>query len=208
MLRAQGVEVSMLLTTVNSTHQRVAMHAVRRELLEAQAEAVGVPLMVVDLPWPCSNEVYEERMKAAVEELIADGFEQIAFGDLFLQDIREYREKNLQGTSLKPIFPLWGIPIDQLATDMLAGGLKARITCIDPKKLDAKFSGREWDGKLLSEFPPSVDPCGENGEFHTFVYDGPMFRHPIDIGVGETVERDGFVFTDILQMSGQEIAAE
>jgi len=207
-LRAQGVEVSMLLTTVNSTHQRVAMHAVRRELLEAQAEAVGVPLMVVDLPWPCSNEVYEERMKAAVEELIADGFEQIAFGDLFLQDIREYREKNLQGTSLKPIFPLWGIPIDQLATDMLAGGLKARITCIDPKKLDAKFSGREWDGKLLSEFPPSVDPCGENGEFHTFVYDGPMFRHPIDIGVGETVERDGFVFTDILQMSGQEIAAE
>ncbi|HEX5315202.1 MAG TPA: ATP-binding protein [Candidatus Kapabacteria bacterium] len=197
-LRTQGVEVSALLTTVNTTHQRVAMHAVRRELLEAQAKAAGVPLRVVDLPWPCPNEVYEERMSAAVQQLITDGFEHIAFGDLFLRDIREYREKKLEGLSLKPIFPLWEIPTGQLANDMIAGGLKSRITCVDPKKLDARFAGRVWDRSLLDELPPEVDPCGENGEFHTFAYEGPMFRESIDVRLGEIIERDGFVFADIL----------
>jgi uncharacterized protein (TIGR00290 family) len=197
-LRSQGIEVSMLLTTVNTTHQRVAMHAVRRDLLEVQAEAVGVPLMVVDLPWPCPNEVYEAQMEMAVDRLIADGFEQIAFGDLFLRDIREYREKKMEGTPLKPIFPLWDIPTAQLANVMIAAGLKSRITCIDPKKLDARFAGQAWDRALLKELPPGVDPCGEYGEFHTFAYAGPMFSKPLDIRSGEIVERDGFVFADIL----------
>ena len=198
MLRSQGVEVSALLTTVNTTHQRVAMHAVRRELLEAQAKAVGVPLRIVDLPWPCSNEVYEIRMGAAVRQLIAEGFEQIAFGDLFLRDIREYREKKIEGLSLKPIFPLWDIPTQQLANEMIAGGLKSRLTCVDPKKLDARFAGRIWDRALLDELPSGVDPCGEYGEFHTFAYEGPMFSKPLDIRLGEIVEREGFVFADIL----------
>lgn len=197
-LRSQGVEVSALLTTVNTTHQRVAMHAVRRELLEAQAKAVGVPLRIVDLPWPCSNEVYEIRMGAAVRQLIAEGFEQIAFGDLFLRDIREYREKKIEGLSLKPIFPLWDIPTKQLANEMIAGGLKSRLTCVDPKKLDARFAGRIWDRALLDELPSGVDPCGEYGEFHTFAYEGPMFSKPLDIRLGEIVEREGFVFADIL----------
>jgi uncharacterized protein (TIGR00290 family) len=197
-LRQQSVEVGMLLTTVNSTHQRVAMHAVRRELLESQAEAVGVPLMVVDLPWPCPNEVYEAQMKVAVDKLIADGFQQIAFGDLFLRDIREYREKKMEGSPIKPIFPLWEIPTTQLANEMIAGGLKSRITCIDPKKLAPRFAGRVWDRSLLDELPPEVDPCGENGEFHTFAFEGPMFKKPMGIRSGEVVERDGFVFADLL----------
>jgi uncharacterized protein (TIGR00290 family) len=197
-LRQQGVDVSMLLTTVNTTHQRVAMHAVRRSLLEAQAEAVGIPLMIVDLPWPCPNEVYESRMKMAIEQLIADGFEQIAFGDLFLRDIREYREKKMEGLPIKPIFPLWEIPTKQLANEMISGGLKSRITCIDPKKLNTSFAGRVWDESLLNELPQEIDPCGENGEFHTFVFDGPMFSKPLDIRLGETIERDGFLFTDFL----------
>jgi len=197
-LRGQGVEVTALLTTVNTTHQRVAMHAVRRELLEAQAEAVCVPLRVVDLPWPCPNEVYEIRMGAAVQQLIVEGFEQIAFGDLFLRDIREYRERQMEGVALKPIFPLWDIPTPQLANEMIAGGLKSRITCIDPKKLDGKFAGRIWERALLDELPPEVDPCGEYGEFHTFAFEGPMFSKALDIRSGEIVERDGFVFADML----------
>ncbi len=197
-LHGQGVDVSMLLTTVNTTHQRVAMHAVRRSLLEAQADAVGLPLMIVDLPWPCPNEVYESRMKMAMEELIADDFEQIAFGDLFLRDIREYREKQMEGLPIKPIFPLWEISTKELANEMISGGLKSRITCIDPKKLDARFAGRVWDQSLLGELPPDVDPCGEYGEFHTFAFAGPMFREPVAIRLGEIVERDGFVFADLI----------
>ncbi|HET6401021.1 MAG TPA: ATP-binding protein [Candidatus Kapabacteria bacterium] len=198
-LRAQGVEVSALLTTVNTTHDRVAMHAVRRELLETQAEAVGVALRVVDLPWPCPNEVYEIRMGAALQQLISEGFEQIAFGDLFLRDIREYREKKMESLPIKPIFPLWNIPTKQLANEMIAGGLKSRITCINPKKLDARFAGRIWDRVLLNELPTEVDPCGEYGEFHTFAFEGPMFSKPLDIRLGEIVERDGFVFADLLK---------
>jgi len=197
-LRTQGVEVSALLTTVNTTHQRVAMHAVRRDLLEAQAEAAGVPLRIVDLPWPCPNEVYEEQMKAAVEQLISEGFEQMAFGDLFLRDIREYREKKMEGLPLKPIFPLWDIPTQQLANEMIAGGLKSRVTCVDPKKLDARFAGRIWDRLLLDELPKEVDPCGEYGEFHTFAFEGPMFSKSLNIQLGEVIERDGFIFADIL----------
>ena len=188
----------MLLTTVNETFGRVAMHAVRRELLEAQARAVGIPLMVIDLPWPCSNEVYEARMAIAIEQLVTDGFEQIAFGDLFLRDIREYREKRLEGTGLKPIFPLWDVPTDVLANRMLQGGVKTCITCIDPRKLPSSIAGRIWDNDLIAEFPAGTDPCGENGEFHTFVFDGPMFNRPLEIAMGETMERDGFVFTDVL----------
>ncbi len=197
-LREQGVEVSMLLTTVNTTHQRVAMHAVRRDLLEAQTEAVGIPLMIVELPWPCPNEVYESRMKAAADQLIVDGFEQIAFGDLFLRDVREYREQKMEGLPIKPIFPLWEIPTKELANEMIAGGLKSRITCIDPKKLDASFAGRVWNESLLEELPTEADPCGENGEFHTFAFAGPMFSKPLDIRLGEIVERDGFIFADLL----------
>ena len=197
-LRGQGIEVSALLTTVNTTYQRVAMHAVRRELLEAQAEAVGVPLRIVDLPWPCPNEVYELRMGAAVQQLIADGFDQIAFGDLFLRDIREYREKKMEGLPIKPIFPLWEIPTTLLANEMIAGGLKSRITCVNPKKLDGSFAGRIWDQSLVDELPPEIDPCGEYGEFHTFAFDGPMFSKPLNVRLGEIVERDGFVFADML----------
>ena len=197
-LREQGVHMSLLLTTVNETFGRVAMHGVRRELLEAQAEAVGIPLMVVDLPWPCSNEVYEAKMRAATDQLVADGYDTIAFGDLFLRDIRTYREKQLEHVALEPIFPLWEIPTDALAHQMIDGGLKARITCIDPSKLTSDFAGREWDKSLLDELPSGVDPCGENGEFHTFVYEGPMFTRPIGIRMEETVERDGFIYSDIL----------
>ncbi len=199
-LRSQGVEVNALLTTVNEAFGRVAMHAVRRELLEAQAEATGVRLKVVDLPWPCSNEVYEERMRIATNALVEEGFDTIAFGDLFLRDIREYREERLEGTSIKPIFPLWEIPTDRLAKEMIAGGLKARVTCVDPRKLTSDFAGREWNEEFLRDLPSSVDPCGENGEFHTFVYDGPMFNTPLNILSGEVVERDGFVFADILPL--------
>ena len=174
------------------------MHAVRRELLEAQAEAAGIPLIVIDLPWPCSNEEYEVRMKAATERLINEGFDTIAFGDLFLQDVRAYRENQLEGTVLKPIFPLWDTPTKLLADRMLQGGLKTCVTCVDPRKLPASVAGRIWDDKLIAEFAPEIDPCGENGEFHTFVFNGPMFRNPIDITMGEVVERDGFVFADVL----------
>lgn len=206
-LRLQGVEVSKLLTTVNTTHQRVAMHGIRRDLLEAQAEAVSVPLMIVDLPWPCPNEVYEALMKAAVDMLISEGFNQIAFGDLFLRDIREYREQKLEGLPIKPIFPLWEIPTKQLANEMIAAGLKSRITCIDPKRLDARFAGRVWDQSLLDELPTEVDPCGEYGEFHTFAYAGPMFSEPMDIRLGEIVERDGFIFADLLLQQESEMVS-
>jgi uncharacterized protein (TIGR00290 family) len=200
-LREQGIEVSCLLTTVNEAFARVAMHAVRKELLEAQAEDVGIPLLAIDLPWPCSNEVYENRMSAATQRLISEDYTQIAFGDLFLRDIRSYREKQLESSQLQPIFPLWNIPTDLLANQMLDSGLQACITTVDPRKLPASFAGRTWDRDLIAEFPASIDPCGENGEFHTFVYDGPVFSHPIDIKVGEIVERDGFIFADIVPQS-------
>jgi uncharacterized protein (TIGR00290 family) len=198
-LRAQAeVEVVGLLTTINEAFDRVAMHAVRTELLRAQAEAVDLPLRPVAIPWPCSNPEYEAAMAAAMGRAIADGISVVAFGDLFLEDIRRYREERLEGTGVRPLFPIWGTPTRALATQMVEAGLRARLTCIDPKQLDAGFAGREFDAALLAALPPSVDPCGENGEFHTFAYDGPMFRHPVAIRGGEVVTRDGFVFADLL----------
>jgi uncharacterized protein (TIGR00290 family) len=198
-LRLQGeYEIVGLLTTVNYTFNRVAMHSTRHELVEMQAEAAGLPLVTVPLPWPCSNVDYERIMQGVCQRAISQSVSAIAFGDLFLEDIRAYRERQLQGTGLKPIFPLWQIPTRQLAADMIAGGLRAKLVCVDPKKLSPDFAGRDFDRQLLSDLPAGVDPCGENGEFHTCVYAGPMFKKEIPVTRGEMVERDGFCFCDVL----------
>ena len=199
LLRQQtGLEVVALVTTFNQAADRVAMHAVRRALVEAQAERARLPLWAVDLPWPCSNDDYESRMRAVCDRAVAEGIEAVAFGDLFLEDIRAYRVKQMEGTGLELLFPTWGIPTDSLAREMITAGLKAKITCVDPSKLAPSFAGREFDRDLLDSLPASVDPCGENGEFHSFVYDGPMFSKPIAVRSGEVVTRDGFVFADVL----------
>jgi uncharacterized protein (TIGR00290 family) len=173
------------------------MHAVRRSLVEAQAEAAGLSVWGVDLPWPCSNADYESIMKKACAATVQAGIEYIAFGDLFLTDIRAYREKQLENSGLRPIFPVWGMPTRELAHTMIKSGVRAKLTCVDPKLLAPEFVGREFNEQLLSEFPSEIDPCGENGEFHTFVYAGPMFQHDLSIQVGEIVFRDGFVFADV-----------
>jgi len=197
-LRQQpDIELAGILTTINEKYSRVAMHAVREALLEAQADALGLPLRKVAIPSPCPNEVYARAMAAAVERALADGFTHMAFGDLFLEDIRRYREEKLAGTGLTPLFPLFGSDTAQLAREMIAGGLKARLTCVNPRVLYAKFAGRDFDASLLDELPPTVDPCGERGEFHSFAYAGPMFSRPVPIVSGEVVERDGFVFADV-----------
>jgi uncharacterized protein (TIGR00290 family) len=196
-LRQQSdIEIVALLTTVNAEFDRVAMHGTRRSVLEAQAEAAGVPLWTVLLPWPCSNEIYEQRMSQACERAVRDGVQAIAFGDLFLQDIRAYRERQLSGTGLEPLFPLWERPTDKLAREMIAGGLRARLTCVDTKQLGAAFAGREFEAELLRELPAGVDPCGERGEFHTCVYAGPMLASPLELSAGEVVLRDGFAYAD------------
>ncbi len=197
LLRQQpDIEIVGLLTTLNSEFDRVAMHGTRRSVLEAQARAVELPLWIVPLPWPCSNEIYEQRMSEACNRAIAERVDAIAFGDLFLQDIRSYREKQLAPTRLKPLFPLWDLPTAPLAHDMISGGLRARLTCIDTKQLSADFAGREFDAALLSDLPADTDPCGERGEFHTCVYAGPMFAAPIPLTPGGIVQRDGFVYAD------------
>ena len=199
LLRKQAdVEVVALVTTLNQAANRVAMHAVRRALVEAQAERIGLPLWAVDLPWPCSNEDYESRMQTVCDRAIAEGITAVAFGDLFLEDVRDYRVRQMEGTGLELLFPAWGIPTDKLAQEMIAGGVKAKITCVDPRKLGASFAGRDFDKSFLDELPSTVDPCGENGEFHSFVYDAPVFSSAIDIRPGEVLERDGFVFADVL----------
>ncbi len=191
-------DVVALLTTVNETHQRVAMHAVRESLLEMQAVAAGLPLVKVPIPSPCSNEVYEQAMSEAMARARDEGVSHVIFGDLFLADVRAYRERQLAKCGMAPVFPLWGRDTRELAEDMLAGGLSAYLTCVDPRKLDRSFAGRRFDQDLLAALPRAVDPCGENGEFHTFACAGPMFRAEIPITPGEIVERDGFVFADLL----------
>lgn len=190
-------EIVGLLTTMNAHFDRVAMHGTRRALVEAQAEAAGLPLRTVPLPWPCSNEHYEAAMREACAQAVAEGIEVIAFGDLFLEDVRAYREQKLAGTGLTPVFPLWGIPTDQLVRQMLSSGLRARIVCLDPKKLPKEFAGRDLDEEVLTALSSECDPCAERGEFHTVAYAGPMFRASIPIESGEVVERDGFVFADV-----------
>lgn len=200
-LRQLGeVDVVGLLTTINEVHDRVAIHAVRTTLLQAQAHAVGLPLWPVPIPSPCTNQQYETAMHAVIQRALAVGITIMAFGDLFLEDVRRYRETQLASTGITPLFPLWGRPTDVLAKEMLAGGLRARLTCIDPKQISASFAGREFDEALLAELPPDADPCGERGEFHTFTYAGPMFRHAIPVESGEVVTREGFVFADLLPM--------
>jgi uncharacterized protein (TIGR00290 family) len=195
-----------LLTTFNHVADRVAMHAVRRTLVEAQAAAAGLPLRAVELPWPCSNREYESLMAEACRAAVADGIEAIAFGDLFLRDVRAYRERALACTGLEPLFPLWEIPTRDLAQEMIRAGLRARITCVDKKQLDASFAGREFDEALLADLPPAADPCGENGEFHTFAYAGPMFRYPIPVAAGELRDADGFLFADLLPAAIEPLA--
>jgi uncharacterized protein (TIGR00290 family) len=187
-----------LITALNSEAGRVAMHAVRRELVQAQAERTGIPLWAVELPWPCSNLEYEDRMRTLCQRATAEGVTAVAFGDLFLQDVRDYRIRQLQGSGLEPLFPVWQIPTGQLSRDLIAAGVKAKITCVDPSKVAKSFAGREYDLSLLNALPAGADPCGENGEFHTFVYDAPVFSHPIEVRNGALVERDGFVFADLL----------
>lgn len=191
------VEVVGLLTTVNAS-ERVAMHDVRRDLLHAQARATGLPLIEVRIPSPCSNEDYDAAMRAAVEREKARGVTAFAFGDLFLEDIRRYREERLAAVSMEAIFPLWGRDTSALAREMTASGVRAVVTSVDLQKLDPSFAGRIWDDALLDALPPGVDPCGEHGEMHTFVFAGPMLDAPIDVRVGAITERDGFVFADLV----------
>ena len=198
MRRAGELEIVGLLTTVNRRFDRVAMHAVRIELLRRQAAAAGLPLVLVEIPWPCPNGAYEQAIGEALRRAKADGISHVVFGDLFLADIRAYREAQLAALGLVPVFPLWQRDTRELAYAMIASGLSARLTCIDPRVLDRRFAGRTFDRTLLEELPASVDPCGEHGEFHTFVTDGPMFAQAIDVTPGEIVERDGFVFADLV----------
>jgi uncharacterized protein (TIGR00290 family) len=197
-LREQGVAVTGLLTTINDAFDRVAMHAVRLELLRAQADAVGLPLVEVRIPWPCPNEAYEAAMAEALAAARERGTTAVAFGDLFLEDVRRYREERMSGTGLVPLFPLWGRPTRALAEEMIALGQQAVLTCVDPRALPRAFAGRAFDAALLRELPAEVDPCGERGEFHSFAWDGPAFRRPVPVRVGEVVDRDGFVFADLL----------
>jgi len=195
--REAGHEVTVALTTINETFDRVAMHGTRAAILRAQAAAADLELMEVALPWPCPNETYEARMAAAVEQLTARGITHMIFGDLFLEDVRAYREAQLEGSGITPLFPLWGADTTALAAEM-AATLDTRIVTLDPSKLPEHFAGRTLDAALLAELPEGIDPCGENGEFHTCVLDAPCFRAPIPATRGETVTRDGFVYSDLV----------
>ncbi|MGH7536898.1 MAG: ATP-binding protein [Gemmatimonadales bacterium] len=194
-----GLEIAGLLTTVNRAFHRVAMHGVRVELLRAQADAAGLPLHEVPLPWPCNNERYEAAMRDAISRLRRRWhMTHLAFGDLFLEDVRAYRVARLVGTGIEPLFPIWGRPTRELAETMLAAGVRARIVCLDPMKVTRELAGREIDRELLEMLPAGVDWCGERGEFHTFVAEGPMLARPISVKPGDVVEREGFVYADLL----------
>jgi uncharacterized protein (TIGR00290 family) len=198
-LRTSGqYEIVALLTTLNSEFNRVAMHGVRHELLRAQASELGLPLWEVPLPWPCTNEEYEACMGAVLARAKREGIEAVGFGDLFLEDIRQYREERMAAVGMKCLFPLWGRDTAVLARDMIENGLRATLTSVDSKQLDTAFAGREFDTALLNDLPEGVDPCGEKGEFHSFVHAGPMFAHPIAVITGETVVRDGFAYADVV----------
>lgn len=198
-------EIAGLITTINSAFDRVAMHGTRRELVELQAEAARLPLIKVPLPWPCSNLDYEGAMTKLCKTALEQGIHAIAFGDLYLADIRAYREAQLKGTGLEPLFPIWQIPTAKLARQMIAAGLRAKLVCVDPRQLDPRFTGRDFDSQLLDELPAAVDPCGENGEFHSFVYAGPMFDRQIPIATGEKVEREGFCYCDLVAGLGSSL---
>jgi uncharacterized protein (TIGR00290 family) len=195
---AAEFEVVRLVTTVNRVADRVAMHAVRRDLLRAQAASVGVALREVEIPSPCSNEDYEAAAAAVVAEAAGEGVGHMAFGDLFLADVRAYRERMLAGSGIEPVFPIWGLETHALSREMIASGLRATVTCVDPRILSRRFAGRAFDAAFLDDLPAAVDPCGENGEFHSFATAGPMFERPIGVRPGPVVERDGFVFADLL----------
>lgn len=198
-IQDQGeVDVVGLLTTINADADRVAMHAVRRTLLEAQADRLSLPLHVVSLPSPCPNDAYEQRMAEAMAVATASRVDHVIFGDLFLADVRAYRERALAGSGITPLFPLWGRSTEELAREVIAAGARAILTCVDPAQLDPRYVGRDFDARLLDDFPVGVDPCGERGEFHTFVWDAPGFHAPIDVEVGDVVHRDGFVFCDVV----------
>lgn len=199
----QNPEIDLvgLFCTVNKEFDRVAMHGVRVELLQKQAKSIGLPLEIIEIPHPCSNAEYEKIMGQFVERAKNDNIEYFAFGDLFLEDVRNYREQMLKGSGISPIFPVWGIPTDKLSREMIGGGLRTVITCIDPKQTPKEFVGKEFDKSFLDSLPETIDPCGENGEFHSFVFDGPMFREKIEIFVGDIVHRDDFVFADVLPKS-------
>jgi uncharacterized protein (TIGR00290 family) len=197
-LRREGVEPEALITTVTDVYERISMHGVRRELLARQADAAGIPLVEVRIPPACVNEVYEARMAQAFASPPLSDVEAVAFGDLFLEDVRAYRERRLAANNMRGLFPLWERDTGVLAREFIAAGFQAIIACLDPRVLDASFAGRAYDGQLLAELPASVDPCGENGEFHTFVHAGPIFAEPIACETGEVLERDGFVFCDVI----------
>lgn len=188
-----------LVTTVTTAYERVSMHGVRRELLKEQSDSLGIPLLNVEIPPNCSNEDYERIMNENIENLRSEGVKYMVFGDIFLQDIRDYRERQLNGTGIKPLFPLWGKETSKLAHEIIESGIRARVVSLDPSKVSPKLCGLDFDADLLNQLPENVDRCGENGEFHTFVYSTPMFSKPIEIRNGETVERDGFIFTDLLE---------
>jgi uncharacterized protein (TIGR00290 family) len=198
-LRQQAqYEIAGLMTTFNAAFDRVAMHSTRRALVEMQAKAAGLPLMAAPIPWPCSNADYESAMKRVCDQALGQGITAIAFGDLFLTDVRAYRERQLKDTGLEPLFPIWEIPTQALAQEMISAGLRAKLVCVDPKQISSSFVGRDFDQYFLHDLPTGADSCGENGEFHSFVYAGPMFSHEIAIVTGEKVERDGFWFCDVL----------
>ncbi len=194
-----AVQVAGLLTTVNRQYDRVAMHAVPRQFLLAQAAAAGLPPAAIDIPSPCSSEEYEDVMARFLEQARADGIEAVAFGDLFLEDVRRYREEKMAPTGIAPLFPLWGTPTAALATRMIDGGFRSIVTCVDPRVMPRELAGRPYDRQFLDDLPPGADPCGENGEFHTFVHDGPIFDYPLRVAAGAIIERDGFVFADIVE---------
>jgi uncharacterized protein (TIGR00290 family) len=196
--RAGEFEVVGALTTVTETFGRVSIHGVRQEILRAQLDAAGLPPMIVPIPYPCPNEIYEARMSEAIERAVRDGITHIVFGDLFLQDIRAYREQKLKGTGITPLFPLWGRPTPQLAQAMIASGLEATIATVDLEKMPADFAGRKFDAQLLADLPDGVDPCGENGEFHSCVVAAPIFSRRLAVTPGERVERDGYAYCDLV----------